>query len=287
MNSGKIKFWGTRGTFPIAKTDMLKYGGNTSCIEVISPSSEKQDSSVIIDGGSGIVGYGDQAWEKGIRNYHIIFSHTHYDHILGFTKFLPLFQQNSHISIYGQTKNGLTIKDIFEKFFSFPFFPVTYKNLSAKLTFHEIKHGGNAVINDIEFSFQSLNHPQKALGIKGIFKTNDSFVYATDHEHGTSLDNELSTFCQKSNLLIYDSSFCNEDFKLGWGHSTSCEGALLAKKSGCKSLGIFHHEPDSSDEILEKILLPQAQEIFPASFLCMEGRTFNLSTLLYDDLLTT
>ena len=283
-NHQAITFWGTRGTMPVCDAEFLRYGGNTSCIEV-QFYHDAAKTSIICDAGSGIIQYGDQAVRRGEKNFHVFLSHYHFDHIIGLLKFAPIFKPDCKIHFYGLAKCGLSLREIFSRFFANPFFPLELKQLPSyeNLQFHELNGFSGVMVEGCRIDIQQLNHPQQAIGFR-IWSPDleTSVVYATDHEHGTSKDDELCEFAEKATLLLYDTTFCQQDYQqnfLGWGHSTALRGAQIAEKSAAKWLGLFHHDPDATDASLEKLLLPEAKLNFENSFLCQEGTTLNLNLL--------
>lgn len=278
-----VTFWGTRGTIPTPNEKMLKYGGNTSCVEVLSLSAKK-NQSIILDAGTGIIKCSENAILRGDRVFHLLLSHMHYDHIIGLTKFIPLFREDCEIHIYGQSKSESSLKKIVQRFFSSPYFPISFFDLPAlkKIFFYELNGLKSFQIEDITIEIQQLNHPQDAIAYK-VWSTDkkSNIVYATDHEHGTQKDYELEKFIKDTSLFIYDSTYTDNNYKnyVGWGHSTSLAGATIAKKAGVKYYAIFHHAPESSDEYLELKLLKEAKSIFKNSFIAAENQTINISEL--------
>ncbi|KAB8030851.1 MBL fold metallo-hydrolase [Fluviispira multicolorata] len=284
-----VTFWGVRGTIPIPDQNMLKYGGNTSCIEVLNISPTKHNS-IIFDAGTGIIKCCENALLRGDRVFHLFFSHMHYDHIIGLTKFIPFFRKDCKIHIYGQAKISKSLKEIIQHFFISPFFPVEFYQLPSlnNIFFHELNGLNHIDIEGIRIDIQPLNHPQEALAYR-IWSEDKktSIVYATDHEHGSNLDIELEKFIKGTDIFIYDSTFSENNYKnhIGWGHSTAKEGATLAKSADVKSYIIFHHDPSSTDIFLEEKILCEAKKIFEQSFLATEYQTINVSEL--HTLLTT
>ena len=288
-SSLEVTFWGVRGTLPSPGTQFVEFGGNTSCVEVstLHPESQFERScSLVFDAGTGIVPYGDSMLARGARQFHILLSHYHYDHIIGLTRFAPLFRTDIQIHFYGQTKGGLDIRSVIEKLFSFPFFPVEYRQLPSRknMCFHEVIAGTPLEVGSMIVTAHHLNHPQQSLAYRVWDKNlNVSAVYATDHEHGTDADNSLVGFSKDAHLLLLDTTYTDEIYcqgRIGWGHSTARRGAELAGLANVGSFGLFHHDPDASDDFLKNRLLPEALACFPGSFLCKEGDSVRLSSEL-------
>jgi phosphoribosyl 1,2-cyclic phosphodiesterase len=278
-----VTFWGVRGTLPTPGANTLRYGGNTSCLEV-HVEAGGETANVILDAGSGIAGLGDHAVAKGQREFHILLSHVHYDHIIGLTRFLPLFRKDCRVHFYGRGNSGKGLHDILQSFFTHPFFPVEFDRLGANpnLTFHTLDPHEEINLGPVRIRCQDLNHPQGAVGFRIETKLGkSSLVYATDHEHGTPLDNKLASFAHETTLFLYDSTYHNENYRFfkGFGHSTAHVGASLAAKAKVGAYGLFHHDSQMSDDALEKISLPEAMAQFPNSFLCREGMTIDLEML--------
>ena len=272
-----VTFWGVRGTLPTPGWQTSKYGGNTSCVE-INYYKRQALQTIILDAGSGIVRCGENALKRGDSIFHIVLTHMHYDHIIGLTKFTPFFKRNCKIHLYGHAKQTESFENAIKNIFRDPYFPVVFKNLPAapNIVFHDLGKAQKCEINGLNFETLPLNHPQEATAYK-IFSPlgEKNMVYATDHEHGTEKDKALKAFVKNTNLLIFDSTYSEFDFSRykGWGHSTASFGAKISKDSNVGSYAIFHHDPDSSDKILEEKILPEAQGIFPRSFLAKERKT--------------
>lgn len=281
----RVTFWGVRGTLPTPGADTLHYGGNTSCVEITNLDEQTQRrSTLILDAGTGLANFGEAALKRGDRHFHIILSHTHYDHIIGFLRFKPLFRSDCRISLYGQSKGSLQLVDIFTRFFDSPFFPIQFDQLASRnnIDFIDLTGKDELLIEGVRVQFQALNHPQDALASRvWSFDESTSVVYATDHEHGTGRDSELIDFAQGASLLLYDSTYPETGFSryAGWGHSTPAAGARIAKQAGVTAYGLFHHDPESSDADLESLMLPEARRIFRQSFLTVENQTICLSDL--------
>lgn len=274
-------FWGVRGTIPVVGATTAKYGGNTSCVEV---RCFEQDSttSLVLDAGSGIVEYGNWALSRGMRKFNILLSHVHYDHIMGLTRFAPIFRKDCEIHFFGGRSTGMGLAQIIEKFFAHPFFPVSFRELGATLSFTDVDQGSQVKIGDLEVGFLRLNHPNGALASRiSCTKSRASVVYCTDHEHGTAVDRGLVDFARDATVFLYDTTFSEAVYQTsrGWGHSTPANGARLAAEAKVRAFGLFHHEPNTSDLDLDSVLLPEALEQFPDCFISREGFFIDLNQL--------
>ena len=247
-----IKCWGSRGSIPISGRDFLKYGGDTTCIEVVAKSGE----TVIIDAGTGIRNLG--ATLDQVHTCHILLTHAHWDHIAGFNFFKPLFNKNKVVEIQNHTFSGLTVKQIFNTLMSPPFFPITPKDLKATIRFRKdfLKEFsiGSLGIETIE-----LSHPNGALGFR-FTENGKSFAFLTDNELGfdhpgnPGFDAYLS-FVKDADLLFHDGEFTPEEYltRMGWGHSTYGAALDLAVKAGVKRLGLFHLNQNRTDREVDRI----------------------------------
>lgn len=283
----RVSFWGVRGTLPAAGSEFTEFGGNTSCVEVTSDEQahNRPETSLVLDAGTGIVPYAEQALARGQRTFHILFSHFHYDHIMGLTRFAPLFRNDVKIYFYGQGRDGVELPQIIERFFSFPFFPVEYRHLPARknLFFQDVVPGSPFEIGSLVVVAHELHHPQHALAYRVWNRDlTVSTVYATDHEHGTMTDLSLAAFSRNTDLFVFDTTYTEEVYlqgRKGWGHSTARRGAEIAAMAEVKLFGLFHHDPDASDQTLKTKLLPEALSYFPSSFLCREGESIQLKAV--------
>jgi phosphoribosyl 1,2-cyclic phosphodiesterase len=286
----QVTFWGVRGTLPSPGRDFVEYGGNTSCVEVSAPSSSKEPgTSLVLDAGTGLVAYGEAALARNQKVFHILLSHYHYDHIIGLTRFSAMFRPDVELHFYGQAKGGLELHQIIERIFAFPFFPVEYRHLPSRnnMKFHTVVPGSPFEVGSLIIVAHELNHPQQSVAYRvWDHDLSTSVVYATDHEHGTDSDLSLAAFARNANLLLFDTTYTDDVYEAGkknWGHATARSGAEIAAMAEVKAFGLFHHDPDSTDALLQSKLLPEALAYFPASFLCKEGQTILLNSQIPDE----
>ena len=274
MNKIKVKFWGVRGSFPIPNNGD-EFGGNTSCVELRT----SDNNLVIFDMGTGLrsLGLSLMSEQNPPRDINIILSHYHYDHILGFLMFLPLFDKRFNINIYGKTENDIDLKSLFEKFFNPHFWPVDMGMLEASINFINIKENNFLIGNNISIKTNIHGHPGGALSLR-VESDDISVVYITDCEHPTSnLNQNVIDISSNADLLIHDAQYTPEQMTnhKGWGHSSWKQACMVAKEAEVGQLVLFHHNPDHGNSRLEQIE-SSAKEIFPDSISAREGMEINL-----------
>ena len=270
-----IRFWGVRGTIACPSTTHAKYGGNTSCIEVMVG-----DRTVIFDAGTGIRNLGTELLKRDVREAHLLMSHTHWDHINGFPFFVPAYDPSRSLHIMaghlGNVNGG--IKDVLNAQMLSPMFPVPLETMQAKLRFEDFKAGENfKLYSDVNIRTAPLRHPNGATGYR-IEYDGKSACYITDTEHVPGEpDQNILELIEGSDLVIYDSTYTEEEFvtKVGWGHSTWNEGLALCQAANVKKFAIFHHEPDHDDDFVDGIEA-EAQATWEHSFAAREGMVVSL-----------
>lgn len=272
-----IRFWGVRGSIPSPGPSTVRFGGNTSCVEV-----QVEDEILIFDGGSGLRMLGKDLFRRGVSQVYasIFFSHTHWDHIQGFPFFPQVFMPGNTFVLYGAKNVNTSLGQTMEGQMEGPNFPVMLKELQAKIEFQDLAEGEVLDIDlnpqkktrSLRVSWARLNHPGGVYAYRVDYR-GKSVVYATDTEHlGGAIDMRLVALAKGADVLIYDSQYTPEEFgtKLGWGHSTFQEGCAIAKHSGVKKLVLFHHDPERSDQgVLE--IEARAKLLFPDVVAAYEG----------------
>ncbi len=267
-----IQFWGVRGSVPTPGKDTIRYGGNTSCLEMYISGKH-----LIFDGGTGLQVLGQSLIEAHPLEAYMFFTHYHWDHIQGFPFFKPVFIPGNRFHIYGSVPpNGESMKQHFIERVLHPNSPVPLSGMKADITFHELICGEPFYIDDIYFETGPLNHPNTAMGYRITWQGHSVF-YCTDTEHFPDrMDENVLHLARDADVLIYDAMYTDEEYnnpkspKHGWGHSTWQEAVKIAKTAGVKKLVIFHHEPTHSDQVLDGIGA-QVKEAFPNSVMAREG----------------
>lgn len=248
----KIKYFGVRGSIPVAGKDFLKYGGNTTCVVL-----EEANTTLILDAGTGIRSYGRQLMkEKGPVGHKInlFLSHYHWDHIQGFPFFPHAYIKGNELNIYGETKYNKSVLDVIKTQLQYINHPVELSGLGSKLDFTEVKENDEVNIGPFKLTFAKINHPAGMM-VPRVQTKSGSFVFATDIEHYSVPDNKLINFCKDADIIYYDAHFTPEEYPkyVGWGHSTYEEGIKVAQLAGAKELHLCHHAPEHNDDAIDEI----------------------------------
>jgi phosphoribosyl 1,2-cyclic phosphodiesterase len=276
----KLSFWGVRGSTPTVDPATWRYGGNTPCLELIAPDG----TQVILDCGTGLRTLGSRwATPSGGKppETHILVTHYHWDHIQGIPFFSPLYAENNEFHFYSFRSKFLgrdSLKQVFEAQMALPYFPVDMSAMNAKRKFKEVEGGDSFTVGENKIVARWLNHPQGCLGFR-IETPAGTVAYATDNEPGDAkLDENLRELAAGADIFINDAQFTPEQLattRKGWGHSSWLEGAKLAREAEAKTLVLFHHDPDSTDRMVDSILR-QARDEFDSVYAASEGMVVTL-----------
>ncbi|MCX7871733.1 MAG: MBL fold metallo-hydrolase [Verrucomicrobiae bacterium] len=251
----RIKIWGCRGSIATPGPETLRYGGNTTCVEMIG----KDGTEIVIDAGSGARNLGKDLIKRNIHEIYLLFTHAHWDHLLGFPFFEPAYCEDCKIYLCGGPKARDSLKNYLNHQMQAPYFPVDMELLHATFEFgFENAHGNK--IGNIQIESILLSHPNGGYGFKFV-ENGNTFVFLTDnelahpHDHSPKFDDYVN-FCMNADILFHDAQFTEEEYrtKKGWGHSNYSDVFNLAVKARVKKLGFFHHDPDRSDDELDRIV---------------------------------
>ncbi len=258
-----VRFWGTRGSIATPGAATLRYGGNTSCVEVNSDSGEV----IVIDAGTGAHALGQALMAQGRgKRGTILISHTHWDHIQGLPFFAPLFVAGNEWHIYGPRGLGQSLRDVLAGQMDYAYFPVALNAFAANVHFHEVVEGGFA-IGEVRVATQYLNHPALTVGYR-LEADGASVVYASDHEphsphaaEGHAEDAERGdaahvNFLRDADLVIHDAQYTAGEYpaKIGWGHSTIEYAVDVAVAANVRQLALYHHDPKRNDEAVDQLI---------------------------------
>lgn len=268
-----VRFWGVRGSIPAPGLDTVRYGGDTTCIEI------RADGRLfIIDSGSGARRLGKHMHLTGQTEADLFFTHFHFDHICGLPFFCPAMDPGVNIRCW--TAHHRTIDDFvgaLENLMSPPVFPVDTAVLTG-CSFKVFERGVEMPFGDkVRIRTIELNHPGAATGYR--FDMGDkSITIVTDHEHGiAAFDDAVAEFVADTDIMIYDSMYDDENYEkyVGWGHSTWQKCLQLAKQANVKKPIIFHHDHFVDDDALDEIGR-KAEAEFPGAVVAREGLEFTL-----------
>ncbi|NCS53278.1 MAG: MBL fold metallo-hydrolase [Microcystis aeruginosa G13-05] len=276
-NRFQIKFWGVRGSIPCPGSETVRYGGNTSCVEM-----QVGRERLIFDGGTGLRVLGQSLMAESPAKAHLCFTHSHWDHIQGFPFFIPGFIRGNTFKIYGvPSPNGATIKQKLQDQMLHPNFPVPLQIMRADLEFYDLEMGETLHCGNVTVETRPLNHPGDAVGYRVNWQ-GLSAAYITDTEHFPDrLDDNVLALARQADVMIIDATYTDEEYndpkysKVGWGHSTWQQAVKIAKTAQVKQLVLFHHDPAHNDDFLDCIG-EQVRKIFPETILAREGLSIEL-----------
>ncbi len=251
----KIKVLGTRGSIPTPGKETIKYGGNTTCIDLTINSGKK----IIIDAGSGIRLLSKEIISKKINHIDLFLTHSHWDHIQGFPFFVPIYNPNFSIKIFAASPTYEKLVDILKGQMKHLYYPVPFRKIGAKIEFEKIRKSGIS-IDGVKISSILTNHPLDTHAFK--FEENGkTFVFMSDNE----LDHQdIATvpyekhlnFVNNADILFHDAQYEKPeiDKHKGWGHSSWEQTVSFAKEAKIKMLYLTHYDPSKKDKQIDKIL---------------------------------
>ncbi len=265
----KLRFWGTRGSIATPGPGTNRFGGNTSCVEVVTKAGQR----FIFDCGTGARLLGVHMMTHGPRPIKatILLSHTHWDHIQGFPFFAPVFVPGGHITVCGPSGCYNSLPETLSGQMEYTYFPVKLGDLGARIDYKDLPEGENEV-GGVRIVTQLLNHPAVTLGYR-IEADGVSVMYVCDHEpyweklwrsdaEAGKLDSILhagdrrhADFLRNADVVIHDAQYTSEEYpaKKNWGHSTYSYVTQIAAAANVKRLFLTHHDPGHDDAFLGKM----------------------------------
>lgn len=266
-----VRFWGVRGTVACPGPATVRYGGNTSCLEV-----RCGGRLLIFDGGTGLRPLGQHLDTSGPVDADLYFTHTHFDHIQGVPFFSSAYKPTNRLRLWaGHLKPDFTLKGVLSEMMQAPLFPVPLSILSAGISFHDFSCGDTLTpIPGVTLRTAPLNHPNQATGYCVEYQ-GKSICYITDTEHvAGTLDARILGLIAGADIVIYDSTYTDDEYPRfkGWGHSTWQEGVRLCDAAKAKRLVVFHHDPAHDDAFMDRIAA-DAERARPGTVVAREGLT--------------
>ena len=278
----KVKFWGVRGSIPCPGPKTMKYGGNGACLQL---TVEGRKQIIVIDAGSGIRELGNNLLQtelpKGPLDIHLYLSHTHWDHIMGFPYFVPIYIPGTKLKVFGPVSfEDDPLKDVVGGQMKYRYFPINVGELAADIDYERLREepgidlGGGLFMNT-----KIINHPITALGYRFEYKgkifctcyDHEPYrnLFITDPDHpeydeamayeGEEVANEMNRaieeFFKGADLLVHDSQYTEEEYKtkINWGHSSFEHAIASANRAGVKKLVLYHHDPDRTDQQIDEL----------------------------------
>ncbi|PYK30838.1 MAG: MBL fold metallo-hydrolase [Verrucomicrobia bacterium] len=273
-SSTRLKIWGVRGSIPVPGSSTVRYGGNTSCIEV-----RADGELIVLDAGSGIRQLGlalENEFGSNPIHLTLLITHVHWDHIQGFPFFVPAYNDKNQIQIFGYDGSGSGLQEILKGQMATPFFPVELYDLPGKIEIQKL-NTMDFKIGSVRVRARFMNHPGVCVGYR-ILTSKGSVAYLPDHEpyeafklhsaksHLLSPEQtkkraledraELVKFLQGSDVLILDTQYTDEEYQahIGWGHGSLTTAISLALDASVRKLVLFHHDPTHDDEMIDSML---------------------------------
>jgi len=296
-----VRFWGTRGSYPTPGPHTIRYGGNTTCVEL-----QVGRQTVVIDAGTGIINLGNdllrRSHEQGNKPIvaTILLTHMHHDHTQGFPYFVPAYVGTSKLHILGPRTFDQEIEEILNHAVLPPSFPVSLHEMSSVKVIRSLQGTEMVVIDQEQGNLHIYNifhdhidctpdiicvrihksyaHPKSGVYIYRVEWNGKSVVFASDTEGYVDTDRRLVEFARDTDLIIHDAQYTEEEYALkkqGWGHSTPQMACDVARMANAKRLVLFHHEPLNDDDQITA-MERKAQEMFPATIAAYEGLEITL-----------
>lgn len=278
----RVIFWGVRGSVPCPGPDTVRYGGNTTCVEL---RCEAEGRMFIIDAGTGIRPLGDRLARRdipaGLRRVDIFLSHSHWDHILGLPFFAPLYMKGIKVRFYGPvTFEQDSLEKVLRGQFAYRYFPVRIEELASELEFVELGEGAVDLGDGVRLTTKYLNHPVSCMGYrfecdgKSVATAFDTEPFRnlfaadpTDPAFDAGLVREGETAAAEQNglveefmagadLVIHDAQYTREEYlssRIGWGHSSMEHALESCRRARVRRLAMTHHDPDRTDAQLDAL----------------------------------
>ncbi len=278
-----VKLWGTRGSLATPGPEMVRYGGNTSCVGITG----RNGGVLILDAGTGIRRLG-ASLASNVERVDILLTHFHMDHIQGLGFFAPLYRPGFDVHIWGPANATMGLKQRLMRYLSPPLFPVHLSELPCRLTFHTVPCT-DADIGEFRVSAEVICHPGLTVGYRIQSAFGAVLTYLPDHEPalGTkpfpSLPREWTSganLAVRSDLLIHDSQYSSVEYPshIGWGHSSLTQALHFGHLCEVKKLVSFHHDPNHTDIALDLLTAEAIDEARPSYEVVggLEGSVFTL-----------
>jgi phosphoribosyl 1,2-cyclic phosphodiesterase len=253
----RVTIWGCRGSVATPGAETVRYGGNTSCVEV----SFDDGAVLVLDAGTGIRPLGQELVARAARRITVLLTHLHLDHLEGLRFFAPLFDPEVQVDIWGPPSPVSSLQERIARSFSPPLFPLDLRSLPAEVTFHDVPRQPWA-IDGASLTASLVVHPGPTVGYR-IETPRASVAYLPDHEPalagviGETPPDWISGagLAAGVDVLFHDAQYSEDEYeaRIGWGHSSVADAVTFARMAGARRLLLFHHEPLHDDGSLDRL----------------------------------
>jgi phosphoribosyl 1,2-cyclic phosphodiesterase len=256
----KLRFWGVRGSFAMSGRDFLRYGGNTTSVELVADAGQR----LLIDLGTGATELAKELmsgeFSKGHGTLPILLSHTHLDHIQGLPFFTPFFIKGNQIRILGAAPlSGISLEATLQNQLAPHYSPLNgLENLAAGVSIETIIPGTTIALPGFSVVTAAVPHGSMWTTAYRITADERTVTFLSDVEY-PSIDEPLAeaiALAHEADLLIHDAMHADHDYDLrkGWGHSPARAGVVVAERAHAKKLALFHHSPDATDDMIDEVV---------------------------------
>ncbi|MEC7239719.1 MAG: MBL fold metallo-hydrolase [Myxococcota bacterium] len=281
----EIHFWGNRGSIPSPGPETVRYGGNTTCVEI-----RNGDDYILIDAGTGIRKAGEFITRErgGNQDIPLLVTHTHWDHIQGLPFFIPAFIPGNRLRIFGPHNHQTPFDRVIADQMQFSYFPVNFAQLRADISPRTLREGESFQLGSITVIPKYVNHPVPTLGYR--FEADGkSIVFLTDIEPYRDVlydgicpseeereefeevqktviqqNQRIVDFCKETDILVIDAQYTHEEYErsyIGWGHTSMRDALQIGRSAGAKTVVFTHHDPNRSDDDLDRLLGEHAEQL--------------------------
>lgn len=283
----KLRFWGVRGSFAMCGREFLRYGGNTSSIELVTDAGQR----LLVDLGTGATELAKQLmageFGKGQGALPILLSHTHLDHIQGLPFFSPFFVKGNEIRIMGADPSvelpgmnarveGLSLEGTLQNQLAPHYSPLNgLENLAAGVSISSFVAGGTIALPGFTVTTAAVPHGSMSTTAFRIVADGKTVTFLSDVEYPSPDDPlpQALALAKDADLLIHDAMHADHDYELrrGWGHSPARAGVVVAERAGARKLALFHHSPDATDEMIDEVVARTSARTAVPVFAAAEG----------------
>ncbi len=254
----RARIWGCRGSLATPGPATVRYGGNTSCVEV----RPADGSLVVLDAGTGIRPLGLSLGSERPSAVHLLLTHLHLDHIEGLGFFLPLWNPEVDLHIWGPPAPDRSLRDRIAAYLSPPYFPKPFAEIPANLVFHDVPDG-EWELAGLRITSRRVTHPGPTVAYR-LEEAGRALAFIPDNE--PALDGDLRSarrervsgleLAEGVDVLLHDAQYTEEEYlpRVGWGHSSVADAVSLFRLAEPGRFVMFHHEPVHADEELERML---------------------------------